>query len=323
MTSQIEKLSPKDRETLIGNAQARIRNRKFAERVGSLEPLAITIDRIAIDHSFRSRMQATVYVTDAATIRAAEAELADLRELSELLDVQASYWEQEATAAPDDDDCCDEDDLDEEPKAKPKPGTINAGETGAHVRQFELFTAIMQAIVDQGVLLSGSARQIDSIRQAADLIVAEFARPDTKSTPASELPGASYAERLERWLASDDHGQSSLAMAREMQTRVDGKFRVPDKYFNYSGCFEAHPTDNSDLGRCLRLLEAVPEFRKHLSAMGGISEEWKRLVGHWEELEGLYKDAPDSSRLYERMREILDANPKGEPATAAAVLDGE
>lgn len=67
-----------------------------------------------------------------------------------------------------------------------------------------------------------------------------------------------------------------------------------------------YPHDGSDLGRCLGLLESVPEFREKLDLMRRCGERWNLLITHWAELEALYvEDQQNNSRkLYPRMREL-------------------
>lgn len=62
-----------------------------------------------------------------------------------------------------------------------------------------------------------------------------------------------------------------------------------------------HPLDPSDFGRCHKLLEIVPEFRKELSVMKAVSPEWSRLVDAWDELTQLYlsNDPSMSARMDE------------------------
>jgi len=99
--------------------------------------------------------------------------------------------------------------------------------------------------------------------------------------------------RAARWAASSDTGVSSLAILGVMTGAPPrGRF--------------CYPHDSGDLGRCLGLLKAVPEYRSRLDEMRAVGPEWSALVDHWPELERMH--ASDSLRkvLYERMKEILD-----------------
>ncbi|WP_318636719.1 hypothetical protein [Methanosarcina sp.] len=68
-----------------------------------------------------------------------------------------------------------------------------------------------------------------------------------------------------------------------------------------------HPSDPSDFGRCMKLLNQVPEFRRRLSEMKEVSEVWSHLVDNWDEFEKLFYEECDTgrcSRLFERMKEM-------------------
>jgi hypothetical protein len=84
-----------------------------------------------------------------------------------------------------------------------------------------------------------NAREMNTVIQAANLIVDEFAKPDV---PVAKSMG------LLAWLASDRVGLSSKYMAHVMSGGT-------------LGAMYAHPHDPSDFGRCLGLLDAVPAFR--------------------------------------------------------------
>jgi hypothetical protein len=97
------------------------------------------------------------------------------------------------------------------------------------------------------------------------------------------------------WLASDRVGSSSKYMAHVMSGGTLGA-----KY--------AHPHDPADFGRCLGLLEAVPEFRSKLAMMALESGEWDRLVQEWDAIESLYrKELPcgRAPKCFEKMRSVL------------------
>src|SRR5579875_546641 len=82
-------------------------------------------------------------------------------------------------------------------------------------------------------------------------------------------------ERAAEWLLSDDTGLSSMAIVARMLGARHGHF--------------PYPHDPSDLGRCLRLLERIPEWRARLGEMTAASPEWAALIGAWDELERLYR----------------------------------
>src|SRR5579875_1707260 len=101
-------------------------------------------------------------------------------------------------------------------------------------------------------------------------------------------------ERAAEWLLSDDTGLSSMAIVARMLGARHGHF--------------PYPHDPSDLGRCLRLLERIPEWRARLTDMTACSESWARLIEVWDELEALYREELPSGmapRCFARMREVL------------------
>ena len=110
----------------------------------------------------------------------------------------------------------------------------------------------------------------------------------------------SIEKRAATWAATGDTGASSKALLATMMGRP------PKMRFCY-------PHDGGDLARCIGLLDAVPEYRERLGEMKAIGPEWAALVDHWPELEAMHR-AGDGSRLYDRMKAILDpieaTNPK-------------
>lgn len=74
------------------------------------------------------------------------------------------------------------------------------------------------------------------------------------------------------WIVGRDTGASSKALwATMMGQKSDG----------------SHPHDPGDLGRCLRLLKMIPEWKTRLAEMGGVSPYWSALVEVWATLEAL------------------------------------
>lgn len=78
------------------------------------------------------------------------------------------------------------------------------------------------------------------------------------------------------WLAGSDKGISSEAIWHHM-TGING---APG-HFRYSNW----PHDPADLGRCLRLLEAVPEWKPRIPEMSKYGKGWAALVPAWDVLE--------------------------------------
>jgi len=109
--------------------------------------------------------------------------------------------------------------------------------------------------------------------------------------------GISQKPPLERWLAGTDTGTSSLTMVRA----ITGKSVLSDTRW------PSVPLDPSDFGRCVRLLEAVPELREGLHKVAEKHLEWTGLVAHWTELEALWTAESPTGRcpkLYDRIQEL-------------------
>lgn len=83
---------------------------------------------------------------------------------------------------------------------------------------------------------------------------------------------AAWQNDLMRWMVSDDTGISSKNIARACIGEEPS-----------DRCF--HPLDISDLGRCLRLVKAVPEAREGIRKLGQRDRVWRALDAAWEEIE--------------------------------------
>lgn len=102
-------------------------------------------------------------------------------------------------------------------------------------------------------------------------------------------------DRLISWLAGDDTGASSKALAHAAAG-------VPGKD-------QSHPHDPSDLGRCIRLIEAVPTVRAAVDTLAATGAYWKALAPKWDELTALYHAERQSGtcpKTYDAMRALLD-----------------
>jgi hypothetical protein len=150
------------------------------------------------------------------------------------------------------------------------------------INQIDLIAAIGKHLERRHRVKEVIPRHFNAIIAAANVIVEEFARPETAAVPNSGLAS---------WLASDDTGISSRTIAWVCA----GAYK-PD--------FESHPLDATDFGRCVRLLDSAPEIRKSLHKMKEKGPEWSALVEHWDELEALYR-AKKSNELSWRMDVLL------------------
>ena len=131
--------------------------------------------------------------------------------------------------------------------------------------QIELIEAICKHLRQKGVK-TFATRQYNAIINAADSILEEIKR---EPVMASKNIG------LTRWLVSDDTGMSSKFMASVLSNLHIGKLE--------------YPHDADDFGRCIRLLDAVPEFRERLDIMREHGIEWANLLDCWTEAEYSYR----------------------------------
>lgn len=111
-------------------------------------------------------------------------------------------------------------------------------------------------------------------------------------------------DKLIKWLQSGDTGLSSKTIVAVMEGNPALGAALMGRY-GY-----CHPLDPSDLGRCFRLLEAIPEYRPRMKEMRVVSQVWHDLVDAWDELEALWIE--ESPKLYDRMKAIIDSAEKTE-----------
>lgn len=80
-------------------------------------------------------------------------------------------------------------------------------------------------------------------------------------------------ERSRGWRKGYDTGLSSVTVWSHMTGLKS--FKVD------------HPLDPSDLGRIVRLLELIPEWKPRVHELAALSPEWKALVGRWDDITSL------------------------------------
>lgn len=83
--------------------------------------------------------------------------------------------------------------------------------------------------------------------------------------------------RIAEWLASDDTGSSSRAIMLWLSSKTADKSRGPDT-----------PSDIGDLGRCLRLLERIPEWKARMPEMAEAGGLWPTFARRWDEIVASY-----------------------------------
>ena len=163
----------------------------------------------------------------------------------------------------------------------------------ARLDQMRLVTEILSLLKGHGIT-TVQVRHINAVIDAANRICDEFGRPDRIAAPGSGLIA---------WACSDEVGMSSVFMARRLAPLAGLQFpghRIPDE--------PAYPYDPSDFGRCMGLLDAVPELRLHIAKMAEYGKVWAAYVEHWAEMEALYQEesplgrAPKLAALMKRLQ---------------------
>lgn len=115
--------------------------------------------------------------------------------------------------------------------------------------------------------------------------------------------------RVIAWFVSGDTGASSETIAAHM-CGVEP-----------NGAYFCAPSDPSDLGRCLRLLELFPEWKARMPEMVEYGPEWSALVSCWDKLASLmdheagidWSKGSRAPKTYAAMRDAI----------AKATADGE
>lgn len=158
-----------------------------------------------------------------------------------------------------------------------------------HLQQIPLFAAIAAEIerqaAEQGTAtVHVSTRQINAIITACNQVIDTMRTEDRLSTPGMGLVN---------WLASDDTGASSMALAHHLCGVGLGPGR--DR--------AAIPWDASDFGRCHRFFLAVPKARQDLPKMRDVSPTWARLVDAWDNLTALYEQ--NSPEFQQQLNQVI------------------
>lgn len=102
-------------------------------------------------------------------------------------------------------------------------------------------------------------------------------------------------QRAGEWLAGTDIGASSKAIWTHMRGGSGPAFAI-----NY-------PRDVADLGRCIRLLDRVPEWRPRMAEMERHGPYWQAIAARWIDLEGAYRrDMREGAEADAMIRSIVD-----------------
>lgn len=153
---------------------------------------------------------------------------------------------------------------------------------GYRLNSMALISAISKEINNQIPNLPVNSRLMNCIIQSANGIAAEFAKDSVMATKGMGLTA---------WLESDDTGLSSKYMASVLSGQFCADF--------------AYPRDPDDFGRCVRLIEAVPELAPKIAEMKGKGPMWDAVVENWERWVAMLNEE-QSDELYRQMRQHRD-----------------
>ena len=123
--------------------------------------------------------------------------------------------------------------------------------------------------------------------EAADNEVTQARTEDAKRGERGSADPPSENRRALEWLLSDDTGWSSMTIAAVM-------LNLPTESLKRKSI----PYDSGDLGRCLRLLEKIPEWNARLDEVGVIPR-WEPLIDRWSELKRVYAEESAANKVSE------------------------
>lgn len=145
-------------------------------------------------------------------------------------------------------------------------------------------------------MVSGALKARDEAREICERLEGRIQDAKDKTPP--------IAQRLAEWHAGTDTGMSSKAIA--------GIMSMSNGYWN--GADLVYPRDPGSLGRCLRLLRLIPEWKDRFHLMRGAGPVWAAMVDRWDDLErtmteevGIFWERGHAApRTYALMKSIID-----------------
>jgi len=118
--------------------------------------------------------------------------------------------------------------------------------------------------------------------------------------PTRALPLLDDEKRALQWVIAGDTGVSSMAIWAVMMGRVENDAQETKDIVFYDP-----PEDRADFGRCFRLLQHIPEWRKRLQEVGEAIPRWQPFVRDWRQLEALYVDSRKERDLTQLLENLL------------------
>ena len=120
-------------------------------------------------------------------------------------------------------------------------------------------------------------------------------REGSDALRAEHAASIAHLTGIERWLADYDRGTSSMTMYRAITS--------DRRHLGFRLDYASTPLDADDFGRCVRLLDAAPTFRKWLGLVAEKHPNWVPIIEHWDELEAMYR-ADEHRELCDRLSEL-------------------
>lgn len=114
-------------------------------------------------------------------------------------------------------------------------------------------------------------------------------------TPATNRPDPSsgLAHRIANWLLRGESSVSSKFMAGVALNGAGYRSKWQ----------QTAPHDAAEFGRCVQLLQAVPEVRDCFHVLRDVNAVWRLYVDRWEDLTALWR-VGDMNRTNERLKEL-------------------
>ena len=88
------------------------------------------------------------------------------------------------------------------------------------------------------------------------------------------------------WIVEDDYGVASMTIYSVL--RQEYMAVVPYRMISWIARVSL-PHDSVDFGRCVRLLDRFPGWRKRLNEVGIRYPAWRPLIDQWNQIEDLYR----------------------------------
>lgn len=114
--------------------------------------------------------------------------------------------------------------------------------------------------------------------------------------PSGALPLLGEEKRALHWIIGGDTGVSSMAIWAVMMDQVEPGTQGVSEFLVHDV-----PKDAGDFGRCHRLLEFIPEWKRRLHEVGEAIPRWQPFVREWKAMEDLHLKSRDMSAPLEQL----------------------